>query len=320
MSERKHLYQVDYIRAFASLSVAVFHLGGKVLPVLKYGWLGVEMFFVLSGFIICKAMPPNYSLKMGGRFITKRIVRIEPPYIISLILLLTLNFLIGHGYHPGWDNVLLHIGYLNNLFNTPYLNPVYWTLGIEFQYYIFIALLFPLVINRYGKWLIILLSILPLFIPIPAQVLWNFFPLFAIGISCFLFASNKINKALFAIFFISTTICSFWLLGWLETAVGVLTAGVLLMPLKYNRIVSFLSDISFSLYLTHDIVGSRLVVYVGTLLPKTYLYKGAIFIAGVGVSILIAWIFYRLIEKPFFDKSKSIRYAPVCDVKSELLV
>jgi len=318
MSEKRHLYQVDYIRAFASLSVAVFHLGGKVLPVLKYGWLGVEMFFVLSGFIICKAMPRDYSLKMSGRFILKRIVRIEPPYIISLVLLLVLNFLTEPNYHPGWGNVLLHIGYLNNFFNKPNLNPVYWTLGVEFQYYIFIALLFPLIIKSYGKWLIIILSILPLFLHIQAQVLWNFFPLFAIGISCFLFTSGRISKILFIIFMFSTGTCSFLLLGWLETAVGLFTALILLMPLKRNGIISFFSNISFSLYLTHDIVGSRMVVYIGTLLPKTNLYKGGIFIAGIGISILTAWIFYRLIEKPFFDRSKAISYTPAAGAKTAM--
>jgi peptidoglycan/LPS O-acetylase OafA/YrhL len=65
---KPHLAQVDYIRAIASMVVMLFHLGGKSLPVLNYGWLGVEMFFLLSGFIICWAVPFDYTLKLSGNF------------------------------------------------------------------------------------------------------------------------------------------------------------------------------------------------------------------------------------------------------------
>jgi peptidoglycan/LPS O-acetylase OafA/YrhL len=57
------LPQLNIIRAIASLGVAIFHLGGKKISILNYGWLGVEMFFVLTGFVICWALPINYSIK-----------------------------------------------------------------------------------------------------------------------------------------------------------------------------------------------------------------------------------------------------------------
>ncbi|RZL55313.1 MAG: acyltransferase, partial [Pedobacter sp.] len=112
-----HLVQADYIRAFASLMVAVYHLGGKVLPVLNYGWLGVEMFFFLSGFIICWALPLDYSIKKHGyTFIKKRLIRIEPPYIISIVILILLTSVFEKGVSIDYKNVFLHIGYLNSFF------------------------------------------------------------------------------------------------------------------------------------------------------------------------------------------------------------
>jgi peptidoglycan/LPS O-acetylase OafA/YrhL len=60
MTRSGYLPEVEYIRCFASLGVMIFHMGGKTLPVLNYGWLGVEMFFVLSGFIICYTLPAEY--------------------------------------------------------------------------------------------------------------------------------------------------------------------------------------------------------------------------------------------------------------------
>jgi peptidoglycan/LPS O-acetylase OafA/YrhL len=82
-SGKPHIPQVDYIRAIASLAVALFHLGGKELPVLSYGWLGMQMFFLLSGFIICWAIPRSYNWKLSGRFISKRLIRIEPPHFCN---------------------------------------------------------------------------------------------------------------------------------------------------------------------------------------------------------------------------------------------
>jgi peptidoglycan/LPS O-acetylase OafA/YrhL len=304
----KHLNSPDYIRAIASLAVALFHLGGKAIPILKFGWLGVEMFFVLSGFIICWAMPGSYSPKMSTRFIIKRIIRIEPPYLISLVLLLLLNWLTIGNYSPDWRQILLHIGYVNNFFNKPYLNPVYWTLGIEFQYYLFIAFFFPFLVKNSGKWLIITLCVLPALIHLPGQLLPALFPLFGLGIFCFLFQKRLISLLYLAAFGLITVISCLYTMGWLPVLAGLTATAFILIPLRPNKIVTFFSNISFSLYLTHDIVGSRLVVYLGTEFSRTIFHKGLFFIAGIIVSILTAWLFYIFFEMPFFNKSKSIAY------------
>lgn len=303
-----HLNSVDYIRATASLFVAIFHLGGKVLPVLNYGWLGVDMFFVLSGFIICWAIPSNYSWKNTGTFITKRLIRIEPPYLVSILLFLSLNLISISQYSLDWSNLLLHIAYLNNFFNQPYINPVYWSLGIEFQYYLLIAIIFPFLIKIWGKWLIVLLTVLPIFFKINGSIIFHFFSLFALGIYLFLFKRNYIKKIEFTVLVIITSFICFYNLGAPETFAGIIALIILSLPLKSSSLIAFFSKISFSLYLTHDILGSRLVVFVGTILPKTIFYKGSIFILGIFMSIAFAYIFYKLIELPFLNKSKLIRY------------
>ena len=308
-SDNKHLNSIDYIRAIASLSVAIFHLGGKVLPVLNYGWLGVEMFFVLSGFIICWAIPPSYSWRNAGTFISKRLIRIEPPYLISIMIVVLLNLIFISGNSLDWNNLILHIAYLNNFFNQPYLNPVYWTLGIEFQYYVLIALIFPFLKKTWGKWLIAALTILPVFIHTKGQVIFNLFPLFALGIFLFLYKKKHIKEIEFVLFSVLTVIICFLNFGIPETISGIVALTIMLLPLKSNFLISFFSKISFSLYLTHDIFGSKLVVFIGTLLPKTIFYKGSIFVFGILISIIIAYIFYTLIELPFLNKSKLIQYS-----------
>ena len=59
----------------------------------KYGWLGVEMFFVVSGFVIPWALHRGgYRLKDYGRFLLKRVLRLDPPYVLSIALVLGLAY------------------------------------------------------------------------------------------------------------------------------------------------------------------------------------------------------------------------------------
>jgi len=313
---KPHLQQVDYIRAIASLAVALFHLGGKVLPVLKYGWLGVQMFFLLSGFIICWSIPKSYTWKLSWRFISKRIIRIEPPYIISIVLAIAVKYVLVSNYHPDWLNIFGHFAYLNNFSGRPYLNPVYWTLGIEFQFYIFIALLFPVFKQRWGAWLLPVFCLLYYVVAIPGTTLLGVFPVFALGMLYYQYKSKVIMpvEALFLGVFIA--VCLVLQSGWLVFAATAFALAILMLPLKSNRLITFLSKISFSLYLTHDIIGSNLVVLMGQHLPKTILFKGIEFTTGIAVSLCFAWLFYLCIEAPFLKFSKRITYSQLTPLQS----
>ena len=308
---KKHIQQVDYIRAIASLAVALFHLGGKALPVLKYGWLGVHMFFLLSGFIICWSIPANYTWKMSGRFIAKRITRIEPPYIISIGLVIIMNFIALNHYKPEWFNIACHLAYLNSFLGKPYLNPVYWTLGIEFQFYLFVALCFPWLNSKWGGWFLLVLCIIPVFVRVPGGLLFGVFPVFGLGILYYLYLKKITGVNIVLFLGVLIFLCCIHTVGWLPASMALATLLLLIAPLKNYAFVSFFSKISFSLYLTHDIVGSQLVVYMGTKLPKTILFKGVEFLTGIVVSIVFTYLFYLLVEWPFFKLSKRISYSPV---------
>lgn len=304
------MVQVDYIRAIASLLVAIFHLGGKVVFPLSYGWLGVEMFFVLSGFIICWALPLSYNYKDVPSFLAKRLIRIEPPYIFSIGCLLVLNYLTKNNYKPDWINVGFHLAYINNFIGKSYLNPVYWTLGIEFQYYILIALIFPILLRNWGKWFIVILNLIPFIFSFSDELIFTVFPIFAFGVYAYYFLAKKITfNELLAWLILNLVICYFQL-GLLKTAVSLFSMVVILLPIQGNKIVTFFSKISFSLYLTHDIFGSRLVIYLDQFLPRTFFFRSLVFTIGLLTSILIAYAFYRLIEVPFLKLSKRISYKP----------
>src|ERR1039457_2336162 len=96
---------VHCLRGLASLLVCWFHLtnghpsflqAGLLKYSGQYGWVGVEIFFVISGFIVPYAMlKGGYRLDLRHylTFITKRIIRLDPPYLTSVRLAIGLAYL-----------------------------------------------------------------------------------------------------------------------------------------------------------------------------------------------------------------------------------
>src|SRR5580698_8237216 len=110
----ERLQAVEYTRGVAAFMVMWFHFT-YLLPdgVLRasglYGYLGVEAFFVISGFVIPYAMDQR-DFRLGRDawpFIMRRIVRLEPPYLASVLLILAGSYLAG--LTPWFDGgVTLH--------------------------------------------------------------------------------------------------------------------------------------------------------------------------------------------------------------------
>src|SRR5437867_2266496 len=161
----KRLPQLDCLRGLASLAVCWFHLtngnraflpDGWLKSSGAYGWLGVETFFVISGFVIPYALfNANYSLRSYGRFIAKRMVRLDPPYLLSIALVIAFAYISaftpgfrGQSPHYTLKQILLHLGYANFVFGYQWVNIVYWTLAIEFQYYLLVGLISRLLASQ----------------------------------------------------------------------------------------------------------------------------------------------------------------------------
>ena len=92
---------LDAMRGLASLAVVIFHIGSNEFQpywlkfIATYGEVGVQLFFVLSGFIISftsfKYLQP--STTMGSvQFMTKRFIRVYPPFFLSMILCIIVNY------------------------------------------------------------------------------------------------------------------------------------------------------------------------------------------------------------------------------------
>ncbi len=318
------LPQVTFLRALASLSVCVFHLycgnvhlfPNNVYPkkILLYGYLGVPVFFVISGFIICYSLPACYRLSQFKTFFIKRIIRIEPPYLASVALVLLLNYSGSFVTHVpvdfSWENLFFHLAYLNNFNAGTYYNVVYWTLGIEFQFYLLIGLLFPLLNKSQTIFILLMLAFLAAtFIPLKGNVhvITSLLPIFGLGILVFFFQYKRSIRlwcfsGLSALFLIQIYISghdTFW--------ACIFSITILFLWRIHHWLISFFAEISFSLYLTHTTIGGK-VINLGLRFVSTAGERYLLFLTAFIVTAGFAWLFYCLIERPCMKYVKRISY------------
>lgn len=141
---------LDGLRALAVLGVLLYHLGeltplfGKLLPQLNWlpviGNFGVDLFYVLSGYFIGNAVlrPATWD---PGHYLQQRARRILPAYYVSL-------FVLGIGSLHDFQNMvnfLLHLTMMHTFLPWSHgsINGVYWTLGVEFPFYLLMLALAP---------------------------------------------------------------------------------------------------------------------------------------------------------------------------------
>jgi peptidoglycan/LPS O-acetylase OafA/YrhL len=155
----KRIPELDGLRAFAVTAVFLDHTYAR----LKLGWIGVDLFFVLSGFLITGILVRSKNQSFSryiGEFYARRVRRILPPYI-AILVITTLVF--GFGWLANW---YLYFGAMN--FLLPFgLGPptiwLLWSLAVEEQFY----LLWPVVIfsmnrKQIGGCAVVLLLLAPL--------------------------------------------------------------------------------------------------------------------------------------------------------------
>lgn len=323
---KERLTTIDTLRGLASLAVCIYHLtngnsaflpNSSVKTVGSYGWLGVEIFFVISGFIIPYALfLGKYNLKQYGTFIVKRVTRLDPPYFLAIALVLALGYAInrmpgfnGPPFSPSLAQVLLHVAYLNTFFGFDWLSPVFWTLAIEFQYYLLVGLVFPFIANTNAYirgTALAMLGTLAVLFP-QGQFVFHWLFLFLLGMLAFQRRAKLIEKNVFYALLIPATIGTWYTLGSLIAFVGVATCLAILFTDVSNRVFLFLGQISYSLYLVHVPIGMR-AINLGTRFATSYPAKLLLFAFAFALSVIAAYLFYLLVEKPAQTWAANIRY------------
>ncbi len=317
---------LDSLRAFAALSVVFFHFictvsgfiqSQFILNVFSLGKYGVHTFFVISGFIIPWSMKKaNFKPKHFFNFFFKRLCRLEPPYLFSLLTAIILIYLRYTFYDTSSPFTLsirqigLHIGYLIPFFREyQWINVVYWTLAVEFQYYIFIALLYVFFTSNklYVRIIMYIICVSLSFIN-NVEFLPNYLPVFLIGILMFMYIDELINKYEFWICILTLIMFSIY-----KYECGlVLFAVIPVVAILYFKnikipILNTIGKFSYSIYLTHTIIGSMIINVLSHHVHGSFQKTCTIIIALVA-TLVWSRIMYKLVEKPSKKLSSSISY------------
>jgi len=325
------LYSVQYLRAVA-VWLVVFHHFVQILIgfhqvsngveqfAAKYGSLGVDLFFVISGFIITvSVINKNESWWV---FVKRRFFRIVPTYWFYTLLLLGLVVLLEgfYGYQDvSWLFVVKSLLFVPE--NSPVFNGYFplltvgWTLNYEMYFYGIFAV--SLGFARFFRYSILFLSLL---IIILTTLLQHFCP------ESF-YASNLVYE-----FVLGSWVGLAYLRGWLNFSnivvsitliglgvvyiyfraaghhyllTGIPMAIILIGSISLERfckdgILSKLGDISYSTYLSHAIILFIFKDYLLTMVSTPY----ALLLPLGFLVFIVSWLTYEIIEKGLYFNLK----------------
>ncbi len=331
------ILSIQYLRGIAACMVMFFHFNltnqaefvgvqNTIHEIGKRGYIGVEIFFCISGFVLLFALiKAKYEVKDFGNFFLRRVVRIEPPYIIAVLLIVALNLLrnstqTSNNVDLSITNILMHFGYIN-MFTGKWLSPVFWTLGIEFTFYIFIGLSFSMVVkNSLTRAIVFGLFFISTFFTD-----WHFLPFysgyFVLGMVACLFYLKMVSRPEFFLYTILSAI--FILLSFdnvivngfsaiklhddavIKLLVSAIAVVLFFQKLKFNFFFYLLGLVSYSIYLLHTIIGTRFIIRALDL-PYLSLKYIVFYVLACIVSIVASILYYKYVELPSLRWAKKL--------------
>ena len=167
-------YEIDLLRFLAALSVVIYHYTypghaqGNYSPiafpeigkVTKYGYLGVELFFIVSGYVVLLSAQG----KTVRQFFLSRITRLYPAFWVACTLTFVIKLLCGPGpsdvamspyLHASLGQYAYNMTMLQEFFHVFNVDGAYWSLTIEITFYFIISLLIGYGLIKHIDWFII---------------------------------------------------------------------------------------------------------------------------------------------------------------------
>lgn len=356
-SKPQRFLYVDGLRGFAAMAVVLYHfrenlessveswMPGALNWILLRGNLGVDIFFVLSGFVIAHSVR-NGAFTWGflGRFALRRSIRLDPPLWITIFLEIVLIHVglalipsLGTPL-PSWQEVLSNLTYTQRFLGYSDVVPVFWSLTYEVQFYF--ILVFSCVVARkviptrywtgaFGRrvWLaltlpflyslLIYLDVFPL--PLRGLFIDRWFQ-FYLGVAAWAAFQGHIRRTHFGALVLVSTIFGGLLYPsgyrFFSTYCAVATALSLFLvgnagamgSVLSGPVFQFLGKISYSLYLIHLSIGWRFITLWKQLFgPELGVLSSLVALTGgVGLSVLASWLFYVILEAPSMKLARRV--------------
>ena len=303
---KSRIEYLDGHRGLAILLVVFFHAYARWpelvpygndygnFPLFKYGWLGVELFFLISGFVILMTLEKCSTAK---EFLYRRWLRLFPAMLIcsTLVFLTSSYFFERPAGIPNWENLLpgltfVEPGWWGRIIGHPVngIEASFWSLYVEFKFYVFAAVIYYWRGRNTLIRVLILVFLLATFLNVAEKYLginnlrfvdaifsnlsFRYFGWFASGAAFYVFSQNK-SPQWFAIAFFAAIASAVaeggfdWQIGFAGSVISIFFAVSIISDhikkFLSNRLVLFFGAISYPLYLIHENAMVSMIIKLG---------------------------------------------------------
>lgn len=330
--------EIDLLRFFAAISVVFFHYSFRsyaageinffpyaaLSDVSKYGYLGVELFFIISGFVILmSAARGNFR-----DFFISRVVRLYPAFWICCSLtFLVIVFWGGPKFSFSFSDYLVNMTMLGGFLGFPSIDGSYWSLFIELRFYALVSFVLLIGKVRHAQSIVIawlILSIILEFYPIRilrSLFVVNYSAFFIAGAMYFIIWSKGLSFARIL------AVVASWLLAIyrsieqlpdLNKSYGVHFDPFIVAGIISAFFVSFFfivmrqtgvfgrrdwglaGSLTYPLYLIHQKIG--VIVFSGA---YEFVNLHILFWGVLAAVLLLSYLICRFVERPLMARMKS---------------
>jgi peptidoglycan/LPS O-acetylase OafA/YrhL len=322
---------LDIVRFIAAMAVVLYHYTARegfkefesIAEVTKYGYLGVPLFFMISGYVIALSA----KNRTPTEFAISRFVRLYPAFWCGILFTLLISFIFGN-YMPSIPVILANTTMLNDYLDIENIDGVYWTLQAELKFYgcVFLLMLTG-IFNKHRVWLSIWLSLTALFLMTEQPFFLGWFispyysPYFIAGVA-FYFVQHEGNKP-FNVCVLSGSLLLSSIVSFQQTtsflsapviqdklvAVALIWLFFLLfyclvhgkINLKQRNIYLVLGGMTYPLYLIHGLAGRTIIDHF------RYVYSDVLIVSLTIIFMLfISWFIHIAFEKKFATPLKGL--------------
>lgn len=329
------LVQLDALRGLAAAAVVLFHfttrygqLFGHTRPIaaeVPWGGYGVDLFFILSGFVIFMTLERTSSTL---DFAVGRLSRLYPAYWVSLAITFVVVSLAGlPGQEVSFGDAVVNLTMVQRLLGRPHVDGVYWSLQAELLFYIAMIVLyrsgaFSRVFRTVMVWVglsvvvhfgvvrgdAVFAGLPSLLTKVQTLLSLKYIPMFAIGIGLYDLRRSGRFEARHAAWLAACMLAHGLVDSWDSMAVGIglmTVVGLAVhgrLPILAARPLVYLGSISYTLYLTHQNLGYILIRQLEAWGLDPHL---AIAVAGL-MAVSLAALLSHTVEQPAMRRIRSL--------------
>jgi peptidoglycan/LPS O-acetylase OafA/YrhL len=305
---KNRLFGLDVLRTLCAFYVIFYHYFFRSVAMgdyndklyesniyFSYGWIGVQLFFTISGFVI------YYSCKEANisKFLVSRILRLYPAYWISILVTLIFMFV----FHPDWWTIspfhmLINFSMLQTFLGIKNIDGAYWTLAYELIFYFWMAIFIYFKKVEFIKIFLFLSTLLYIFTSIfeiydflgilNKILLLRYSAYFLVGIYLYEHSRGSFRN------FLQTLVCIisialelytktvdisvrseevlYPVISWFHYLVFILIFIFIIkfnhVSEKYQRLFVIIGSLSYPIYLIHQNIGYTLISYFWNQFPS----------------------------------------------------